>query len=296
MRSQGKRGFRVESASTWEIPRESLSGEARRPSSLSSSGKRGFSLCRFTLIELLVVIAILAILAAILLPALQNAKGAALRTACLGNMKQIALLMSLYVNDFNGYIVVRNKYAFPYGAIYYPDWQTTLKTFYLKNSPSPKIYVCPDGVKSRAGVVAANYGYFYQNTSNGFGLLSKIRVPQQKAAVLDWGTENCINGAYGVYGMGAYNGNYLPGGGYYVRGMAAFEAGSIKNGAQDYIDDFLKGRHGASVVVLHYDYHTEAYPARKVSYDFYSRENNQRKNGPLFLNWDSSTSLARSAD
>ena len=114
--------------------------------------------------------------------------------------------------------------------------------------------------------------------------------------MLDWGTENCINSAYGVHVMGAYNGNYLPGGGYYVRGMAAFEAGSIKNGAQDYIDDFLKGRHGASVVVLHYDYHAEAYPARKVSYDFYSRENNAGKNGPLFLNWNSSTSLARSAD
>ena len=109
----------------------------------------------FTLIELLVVIAIIAILAALLLPALAGAKKKGKGTECVNNLKQIGIAFRLWAND--------NEGAFPWtvamadgGSLNSPDWTDHFRAA-SNELVTTKILACPTD-KQRTALAAVSGG------------------------------------------------------------------------------------------------------------------------------------------
>lgn len=88
----------------------------------------------FTLIELLVVIAIIALLMAILMPALNQVKKQARTAVCQGQLKQWALILAMYTNDNEGYFHDR-----PFGTDYSRMWPQFYQPYY----DDPMMRCCP---------------------------------------------------------------------------------------------------------------------------------------------------------
>lgn len=107
---------------------------------------------QFTLIELLVVIAIIAILAAMLLPALSQARERGKATKCIGNLKQLGTAMSMYADDWNGFLPM----CYDGSSSLELDWQHMMRRYVNDQKwwiAAVSVFYCPS-----ASVMGLDYG------------------------------------------------------------------------------------------------------------------------------------------
>ena len=123
---------------------------------------------QFTLIELLIVIVIISILASLLLPALARGRELAKRTACRNNLRQIAIGLTIYADDY--------AERLPYSA-------SGLKLLCDNHSLVPKIFFCPSDKLNRITLIDSYFHNRNNSVSASYQFVNYYRSPERKLSL-----------------------------------------------------------------------------------------------------------------
>ena len=163
----------------------------------------------FTLIELLVVIAIIALLMAVLMPALSRAREQGKRAVCLNNLKQLTLAWTLYADDNDGKICAANVGNSDFGWVarmlntdplddQFVAMQAGMLYPYCKNL---KLYKCPTGVRGelRTYSIVSSMNTNRGSSWKGHVFKNKTRIPRPGERIVFVDEGKITNHAFSVY-------------------------------------------------------------------------------------------------
>lgn len=149
----------------------------------------------FSLIELLVVIAIIAILAAMMFPVFSRAREKARSIACISNLRQISLALSMYAKDYGGKMP-QGSYTAPdmFGNVVELNGYESWPSFLYPYTRNTQIFRCPSSASDQLSPrIEDNYAYNYdllQTTRK-----KRIEYPSETMIVMDFHASYIIPGA-----------------------------------------------------------------------------------------------------
>lgn len=213
----------------------------------------------FTLVEMLVVIAIISILAAMLLPTLQNAQSSATQLSSLNNLRQVGVCLDAYLNDGNFHLPTSTSNTEPAGTDDWVDWIYRLQG--TGTIEDLRIFTCPADNRKIIKKVGTNNGV--RSMSVGYGINGFYACPQVHSDGASRRANSTKKPTVTIFIADANSPNIL---GYNlsVRSRVA-NAGDSEWATKNYPDESLRRHPGGSAAIFG-DYHAEMVSQSRALY------------------------------